>query len=360
MIEESAGMEKGVLIDLYRHLTFAHFIGTEGKRAREELDRNYPSQGLFDPMRAPSGDYTAAQGSASEMIQANIERNDQLDDEVRLILESLLVRLISEGLLDPPGTPTVRELAKPAPDSAAAQGPRVFFDGTDDEISDYLAGTFATPAFRLVGNEIELKLPEVGKDRRPRPTGETIVTRLSAPREWTIQAPERGSLWHVVAEGADSTLCTVDLRTWQGTPRVDPDHAVTCPWCRARILAIEIAAPPGEYAGQAPDARHVLKQLVGQTIHTVGQAKPNEVLRVEGDNVVVATSKSPGGEPVPIQSVQNALDQLYREGNLLLDVGTTGFRSAFIGAMLATIPEIEVKTRPRRAALRLDLGERLS
>jgi hypothetical protein len=100
------------------------------------------------------------------------------------------------------------------------------------------------------------------------------------------------------------------------------------------------------------DARKHLTRLVDETIYTLAQRRPNRVLAIEGDEVIVATEKSPEGEPVPIEWVQDALDRLFRDGEVLVSVKSVGYRSAFIGAVLATVPDVEILTRPRRVRLR--------
>jgi hypothetical protein len=72
------------------------------------------------------------------------------------------------------------------------------------------------------------------------------------------------------------------------------------------------------------------------------------VLYVEGDDVIVATAKSPNGQPVPIAWVQNALNLLERDGEVVIDVETVGYRSAFIGAVLATLPGTNTALAPPR------------
>jgi hypothetical protein len=124
------------------------------------------------------------------------------------------------------------------------RGASVFVEGSDMDVHDYLESILGTPAYRVTDYWIELELPEVGKDRLPLRSGETTVVRFAAPAEWSIEAPEGGQLWHVIAEGASQTLCTIPLASWKTARRRDDDHAVTCPWCRARNIAIEIAAPP--------------------------------------------------------------------------------------------------------------------
>lgn len=58
-----------------------------------------------------------------------------------------------------------------------------------------------------------------------------------------------------------------------------------------------IAAVPVKTA-----ARTLLESLVGQPISTV-EGRPDTVLRVEGESVVVATGRSPTGQSVPIEWV---------------------------------------------------------
>lgn len=99
------------------------------------------------------------------------------------------------------------------------------------------------------------------------------------------------------------------------------------------------------------DARKHLTGLLGQTIYTLGQRRPNRILAIDGNDVIVATDKSRAGQPVPIEWVQDALDRLSRDRELLVSVKSVGYRSAFIGAVLGTLPGVEVLTRPRRVRL---------
>lgn len=61
------------------------------------------------------------------------------------------------------------------------------------------------------------------------------------------------------------------------------------------------------------DARKILHGLIGKTIHTL-TGRPNTILGLEGDAVLVATARSPTGQPVPIAWVQDALDRLAADG----------------------------------------------
>jgi hypothetical protein len=98
------------------------------------------------------------------------------------------------------------------------------------------------------------------------------------------------------------------------------------------------------------DARRHLEGLVGETIRTL-TGRPNVILRIEGGDVIVGTQRSPNGQPVPIQWVQDAMDQLVGKGELAIEVSTVGYRSAFIGAVLATVPGVAVLEETRRVRL---------
>jgi hypothetical protein len=101
-----------------------------------------------------------------------------------------------------------------------------------------------------------------------------------------------------------------------------------------------------------PGAPGHLLTLVGREIRTV-TGRPNTVLSVAATDVVVATSRSPKGNPVPIADVQAAIETLVAKGEITIDVETVGYRSAFVGAVLATLPgAVVLPTRPPTVALR--------
>jgi hypothetical protein len=115
----------------------------------------------------------------------------------------------------------------------------------------------------------------------------------------------------------------------------------------AAILDQHHDEPP---ASSAVDARSHLASLVGRTIQTLSGAS-NTVLRLEGDAVIVATRRSPQGQPVPIVWVQGALDRLRRDGEVEISVASVGYRSAFVGAALATLPGASTAHNPQRVML---------
>jgi hypothetical protein len=101
------------------------------------------------------------------------------------------------------------------------------------------------------------------------------------------------------------------------------------------------------------DASEYLRSLVGTTIPTL-TGTPNNVLRVEAGRVIVGTGRSPKGQPVPIADVQAAMDLLERDGEVVIDVATVGYRSAFIGAVLASLPGTTTSANPRTVKRRRD------
>jgi hypothetical protein len=100
------------------------------------------------------------------------------------------------------------------------------------------------------------------------------------------------------------------------------------------------------------NARAYLQTLIGQELRTV-TGRPDKILAVETKSVIVAAARSPGGKPVPIEWVQAAMDILDRDSEITIDVETVGYRSAFIGAVLKTLPGATVlPTSPPRITLR--------
>src|SRR3954447_24338493 len=106
------------------------------------------------------------------------------------------------------------------------------------------------------------------------------------------------------------------------------------------------------------DAHAHLSSLVGRQLHTAGQRRPNRVIRIEADTVLVATERSPHGETVPIAWVQSAGQRLFAERELRITPREIGYRSAFIGAVLSTLPHVDIEERPLR--LRLTTTARVS
>ncbi len=101
-----------------------------------------------------------------------------------------------------------------------------------------------------------------------------------------------------------------------------------------------------------PDARTVISRLMGHVIPTI-DGKPNNILALHGDRVIVGTERSPAGETVGLSDVEAAIDMLWRSGELRVTRRVVGDSSAFIGAVLQSLPEVEVVSRsPRLVRLR--------
>jgi hypothetical protein len=75
-------------------------------------------------------------------------------------------------------------------------------------------------------------------------------------------------------------------------------------------------------------------------------------MRVEDGSVIVATSRSPTGQPVPIDWVQSGLEQLLETGEIEVSVPSLGHRGSFVGAVLLTLPgAVLIRTTPPRILL---------
>ena len=79
--------------------------------------------------------------------------------------------------------------------------------------------------------------------------------------------------------------------------------------------------------------------------------RPNRVLAVGSQNVLVGTTKSPEGRWISIASVQAAINRLERERSIEMSVASLGYRRAFIGAVLMTLPGAAAAHKPPRIHL---------
>ena len=99
------------------------------------------------------------------------------------------------------------------------------------------------------------------------------------------------------------------------------------------------------------DARKYLFALKGRTLHTLGQGKPNTIIKIDGKVVTVGADKASKGTAVQIERVQEAFDRLRKDGRVAVNGKSLGPGSGFIGAVLATLPGAEVDAKP--AAVRM-------
>lgn len=108
------------------------------------------------------------------------------------------------------------------------------------------------------------------------------------------------------------------------------------------------AASTADNRDVPPDARTLAAGLVGRTVTTVS-GRTNVVLAIDGDDVIVGTERTPEGARVPLAMIEAGIDALSRDGTVTVDVETLGHRSAFVAAMLLTLPDttLEPTTPPR-------------
>jgi hypothetical protein len=99
-----------------------------------------------------------------------------------------------------------------------------------------------------------------------------------------------------------------------------------------------------------PTAGEVLRALIGEQISTA-TGTLNVVLEVQGDAVLVRTGRSPQGQPVKVSEVQEGMDKLRAAGSIRITVDELGHRSAFVGAVLATLPGVQVTASPATATI---------
>lgn len=108
-------------------------------------------------------------------------------------------------------------------------------------------------------------------------------------------------------------------------------------------LAADLAEPAVPPA--LPTAYDLLVSLLRQEVSTV-TGRRNTVLDVDRDTALVRTDRSPDGRPVKVREVQQALDILAAQGSVVVQPHEIGYRSAFVGAVLATLPDAHVTDDP--------------
>jgi hypothetical protein len=90
-----------------------------------------------------------------------------------------------------------------------------------------------------------------------------------------------------------------------------------------------------------------LKPYEGRIIETYTGVE-NKLLRVTQDSVFVGTTKSPTGEPVPIDDIQDAIQRLIDEHTVLCQgAAPRSNRDSFVVAFLLSLPGVE--KHPNRA-----------
>jgi hypothetical protein len=115
------------------------------------------------------------------------------------------------------------------------------------------------------------------------------------------------------------------------------------PAAASTIAALfEDGQPTPEHASEA---ERLLSELIGQTV-TTATGVENRILALRPPHVLVGTGRSPEGQPVPIADVQHGLDLMRLHGAVTIDVDTLGHRSSFVGAVLASRPDVALAGTP--------------
>lgn len=97
-----------------------------------------------------------------------------------------------------------------------------------------------------------------------------------------------------------------------------------------------------------PDMRAYMEGLIGRELRTPIEREPNWVVGFRGTRVIVATKGNPAGAAVSLSLVQDAVDRIYEGEEVVFNPHN---RSAFLGAVLGTMDDVEVLRDPRRARL---------
>src|SRR4051812_35233163 len=98
----------------------------------------------------------------------------------------------------------------------------------------------------------------------------------------------------------------------------------------------------------APDMREHVRALIGETVRTVAQDRPNTIVRATSDRVLIETETGHQNW-ASLRELQDIADQVF-DGQEV-EVPSHG-RSAFHMAVLTTLPEVEHALNPRRVWLR--------
>ncbi|WP_199443737.1 hypothetical protein [Umezawaea beigongshangensis] len=163
----------------------------------------------------------------------------------------------------------------------------------------------------------------------------------------------------VLAEVHDIPAFRLKLGRAQGGVGESPDGNATkrirlrlsvpgCSAADARRLAADLAEPANH--DRVPEALPLIRSLIGDPLSTVS-GQENVVLAVDEKRALVATKRSPRGQHVDIAFVENGLAKLYGRGSVQVNVAELGHRSAFVGAVLATLPGTTLSENPATVTL---------
>lgn len=295
----SGNLTRGGLVDNDEQFELLQFGGASAEAAEHEE--------RFAVLTANAIPLEAAEKSPAWLEwKAQLRRRRQLDDERRRLDQKLASRVTASR--EPDKSLLLHDLYDIYERTVAARLPRA--DGLP-----YVPSRFKQGLDRA--RDANNPVPLVARICRRQSEGFDVILRADRP-DLTVE-------WLVV----DETKSYHNLF---------PAETREISQARLRQFPSLAGPPPASPQRAGEDARALLSSLVGKTLRTLGTEQPNRILRLEGDQVIVATNRSPGGQPVPIEAVQAALDELQRAGRLRIDVPSVGHRSAFIGAVLRELP----------------------
>jgi hypothetical protein len=90
--------------------------------------------------------------------------------------------------------------------------------------------------------------------------------------------------------------------------------------------------------------REYVRQRVGQTLFTVAQGRPNTIVDVTHDRVLVETEEGDRNY-ASLTELQSVADRIFAREEVVLELRG---RSAFHAAVLATLPDLDYALNPRR------------
>lgn len=100
----------------------------------------------------------------------------------------------------------------------------------------------------------------------------------------------------------------------------------------------------------APSVRDHVRSLVGAAIPSVGSRRSNRIIELKGATVIVERAGSRTGSR-PLGPIQAAADRVFEGEEIRLDESSVGANHGFIGAVLQSMPGVEVLQHPNRARL---------
>src|SRR5690348_7009790 len=89
---------------------------------------------------------------------------------------------------------------------------------------------------------------------------------------------------------------------------------------------------------------------MGAAIPSVGSRRPNRIIRMEGDTVIVERAGSPAGTRL-LGPIQAAADRVFEGEEIRLNELSVGGNHGFTGAVLQSMPGVQVLQQPDRARL---------